>query len=65
MTFAPRDTMPIDITAKDNLHGLGYRALNPKTALQDRVKSSSAVKAYTKGGNKISFRGQVLFDYCL
>ncbi|XP_064168395.1 G patch domain-containing protein 1 [Anguilla rostrata] len=33
VTFAPKDVMPIDFTPKDDLHGLGYRGLNPQQAL--------------------------------
>ncbi|KAJ8343358.1 hypothetical protein SKAU_G00306870 [Synaphobranchus kaupii] len=33
VTFAPKDVTPIDFTPKDNLHGLGYRGLNPQQAL--------------------------------
>ncbi|CAJ0955472.1 unnamed protein product [Ranitomeya imitator] len=33
ITFAPKDVTPIDFTVKDNVHGLGYRGLNPHEAL--------------------------------
>ncbi|XP_069822274.1 G patch domain-containing protein 1 [Dendropsophus ebraccatus] len=33
ITFAPKDVTPIDFTVKDNVHGLGYRGLNPHQAL--------------------------------
>ncbi|MBN3316574.1 GPTC1 protein, partial [Atractosteus spatula] len=33
VTFAPKDVTPIDFTSKDDLHGLGYRGLNPQQAL--------------------------------
>ncbi|CAN2389385.1 G patch domain containing 1 [Pristimantis euphronides] len=33
ITFAPKDVTPIDFTVKDNVHGLGYRGLNPHKAL--------------------------------
>ncbi|KAJ8248986.1 hypothetical protein GJAV_G00229930 [Gymnothorax javanicus] len=33
VTFAPKDITPIDFTPKDDLHGLGYRGLNPQQAL--------------------------------
>ncbi|XP_036391019.1 G patch domain-containing protein 1 [Megalops cyprinoides] len=33
VTFAPKDVTPIDFTPKDDLHGLGYRGLNPQQAL--------------------------------
>ncbi|XP_075694562.1 G patch domain-containing protein 1 [Rhinoderma darwinii] len=33
ITFAPKDVTPIDFTVKDDVHGLGYRGLNPGQAL--------------------------------
>ncbi|XP_075432478.1 G patch domain-containing protein 1 isoform X1 [Ascaphus truei] len=33
VTFAPKDVIPIDFTIKDNVHGLGYRGLDPNKAL--------------------------------
>ncbi|XP_073515863.1 G patch domain-containing protein 1 [Phyllobates terribilis] len=33
ITFAPKDVTPVDFTVKDNVHGLGYRGLNPREAL--------------------------------
>ncbi|CAG5116801.1 unnamed protein product, partial [Candidula unifasciata] len=33
ITFAPRDVCPISLEAKDNVHGLGYRGLDPSLAL--------------------------------
>ncbi|KAM4017923.1 LOW QUALITY PROTEIN: G patch domain-containing protein 1 [Anomaloglossus baeobatrachus] len=33
ITFAPKDVTPIDFIVKDNVHGLGYRGLNPHQAL--------------------------------
>ncbi|XP_030621528.1 G patch domain-containing protein 1 [Chanos chanos] len=33
VTFAPKDVTPIDFTPKDDLHGLGYRGINPHQAL--------------------------------
>ncbi|XP_043937528.1 G patch domain-containing protein 1 [Protopterus annectens] len=33
VSFAPKDIMPIDLTAKDNTHGLGYRGIDPRHAL--------------------------------
>ncbi|XP_071015214.1 G patch domain-containing protein 1-like isoform X1 [Oncorhynchus clarkii lewisi] len=34
LTFAPKDVTPIDFTPKVDLHGLGYRGLNPLAALR-------------------------------
>ncbi|XP_026864758.2 G patch domain-containing protein 1 isoform X1 [Electrophorus electricus] len=33
VTFAPKDVTPVDFTPKDDLHGLGYRGLDPLQAL--------------------------------
>ncbi|XP_066510222.1 G patch domain-containing protein 1-like [Hoplias malabaricus] len=33
VTFAPKDVIPVDFNPKDDLHGLGYRGLNPLQAL--------------------------------
>uniref|UniRef100_A0A8B9JHX0 G patch domain containing 1 n=1 Tax=Astyanax mexicanus TaxID=7994 RepID=A0A8B9JHX0_ASTMX len=33
VTFAPKDVIPVDFTPKDDIHGLGYRGLNPLQAL--------------------------------
>ncbi|XP_053305785.1 G patch domain-containing protein 1 [Spea bombifrons] len=33
VTFAPKDVTPVDFTVKDNVHGLGYRGLDPRQAL--------------------------------
>ncbi|XP_072278322.1 G patch domain-containing protein 1 isoform X2 [Pyxicephalus adspersus] len=33
VTFAPKDVTPIDFTVKNNVHGLGYRGLDPRQAL--------------------------------
>ncbi|NXE21566.1 GPTC1 protein, partial [Ardeotis kori] len=33
VTFAPKDVMPVDVTPKENVHGLGYKGLDPSQAL--------------------------------
>ncbi|XP_067396145.1 G patch domain-containing protein 1 isoform X2 [Emydura macquarii macquarii] len=33
VTFAPKDVMPVDLTPKENVHGLGYKGLDPTKAL--------------------------------
>lgn len=33
VTFAPKDVMPVDLTPKENVHGLGYQGLDPSQAL--------------------------------
>uniref|UniRef100_A0A8C5MJU8 G-patch domain containing 1 n=1 Tax=Leptobrachium leishanense TaxID=445787 RepID=A0A8C5MJU8_9ANUR len=37
VTFAPKDVTPVDFTIKDNVHGLGYRGLDPRQALFSSV----------------------------
>ncbi len=32
LTFAPKDVNPIDFQGKDDVHGLGYSGINPRTA---------------------------------
>ncbi|XP_053127014.1 G patch domain-containing protein 1 isoform X2 [Hemicordylus capensis] len=33
VTFAPKDVMPVDLTPKEDVHGLGYKGLDPTKAL--------------------------------
>ncbi|XP_062817762.1 G patch domain-containing protein 1 isoform X3 [Anolis carolinensis] len=33
VTFAPKDVMPVNLAPKDNVHGLGYKGLDPTKAL--------------------------------
>uniref|UniRef100_A0A8D0H1Z3 G-patch domain-containing protein n=1 Tax=Sphenodon punctatus TaxID=8508 RepID=A0A8D0H1Z3_SPHPU len=33
VTFAPKDVMPVSLTPKENVHGLGYKGLDPTKAL--------------------------------
>ncbi|KAM6252756.1 G patch domain-containing protein 1 [Porphyrio hochstetteri] len=33
VTFAPKDVIPVDLTPKENVHGLGYKGLDPSQAL--------------------------------
>ncbi|XP_076819695.1 G patch domain-containing protein 1-like [Clavelina lepadiformis] len=56
--FAPKDMMPISILHKDDNYGIGYSRLDPTAALHVKEKKSSAVKARTKSGSKLSFYGQ-------
>ena len=60
--FAPKDQMPLAISHKDDHHGIGYSGLDPTAALHKKVKKSTAVKAKTKAGSKLSFFGQVRSD---
>lgn len=72
MTFAPKDVTPVDFTVKDNVHGLGYRGLDPRQALfgsldshvnlfgdgSDRTFSSLGDVRHSKG-RKVGISGQV------
>ncbi|CAI9567600.1 unnamed protein product [Staurois parvus] len=71
VTFAPKDVTPIDFTVKDNVHGLGYRGLDPRQALfgsldshvnlfgdgSDRTFSSLGDVRHGKG-RKVGISGQ-------
>ena len=61
VTFAPKDVTPISLTAKDNVHGLGYSGLDPRSALPAthvNLFERAAVRS-SKSGKGI--RGQVMF----
>ncbi|XP_077974839.1 G patch domain-containing protein 1-like isoform X2 [Styela clava] len=58
ITFAPEDTVPMSFIAKTNIFGLGYTGMDPKLALHDKKKKSSAISLRTKSGAKLSFAGQ-------
>lgn len=36
LMFAPKDVKSIEYASKDNLHGIGYSGINPKTVLQNQ-----------------------------
>lgn len=52
ITFAPKDVNPIKIGAKDNVHGIGYRGLDPRKALPATHVSLFPAPAITKTGKK-------------
>lgn len=58
ITFAPKDVNPIKIGAKDNVHGIGYRGLDPRKALPATHVSLFPAPAITKTGKK-GIRGTV------
>ena len=60
MTFAPKDVSPISFEAKDNVHGVGYRGLDPRLALGNF--SSLQPTAVTTSAGKRGIRGQVSVD---
>lgn len=58
VTFAPKDVNPVKIGAKDNVHGIGYRGLDPRKALPATHVSLFPAPAITKTGKK-GIRGTV------
>lgn len=52
VTFAPKDVNPVKIGAKDNVHGIGYRGLDPRKALPATHVSLFPAPAITKTGKK-------------
>lgn len=58
MYFSPKDENPISFVAKDNVHGLGYSGLNPKSALPGSHINLFEPPKVTKTGRK-GIRGQV------
>ncbi|KAM8945992.1 G patch domain-containing protein 1 [Pelodytes ibericus] len=71
VTFAPKDVTPVDFTVKDNVHGLGYRGLDPRQALfgavdmqfslfgDGSVKTDSLLGDVRHGkGRKVGISGQ-------
>ena len=60
LTFAPKDVTPIDFKGKDNLHGLDYSGINPRSALGSGTGHFSLFDepSRTKTGKK-GIRGHV------
>ncbi|KAK3744758.1 hypothetical protein QZH41_013309 [Actinostola sp. cb2023] len=54
LLFAPKDVQSIEFTSKDNLHGIGYSGINPKTALS----SQRDWLGMDPGTDTIGIRGQ-------
>ncbi|XP_044842965.1 G patch domain-containing protein 1 isoform X2 [Mauremys mutica] len=53
VTFAPKDVMPVDLTPKENVHGLGYKGLDPTKALFG-VSGGEHPSLFTDGSEKTS-----------
>lgn len=53
VTFAPKDIVPIDFTPKVDLHGLGYRGLNPQKALMGGA-GSGHINLFTMDSDRAS-----------
>ncbi|KAG8144048.1 hypothetical protein E2320_001174, partial [Naja naja] len=57
VTFAPKDVMPVDLTPKENLHGLGYKGLDPNKALFGT--SEEPFNLFSLGPENLSHLGDV------
>ncbi|XP_006114992.1 G patch domain-containing protein 1 isoform X2 [Pelodiscus sinensis] len=53
VTFAPKDVMPVDLTPKENVHGLGYKGLDPTKALFG-VSGGGDFSLFTDGSENTS-----------
>ncbi|NXP55123.1 GPTC1 protein, partial [Heliornis fulica] len=53
VTFAPKDVIPVDLTPKDNVHGLGYKGLDPSQALFG-VSGRDHINLFTDGSEDTS-----------
>ncbi|NXQ53235.1 GPTC1 protein, partial [Anthoscopus minutus] len=53
VTFAPKDVMPVDLTPKENVHGLGYKGLDPSQALFG-VSGREHLNLFTRGSEETS-----------
>ncbi|KAL8590611.1 hypothetical protein ACOMHN_011047 [Nucella lapillus] len=58
VTFAPKDVTPISLTSKDNVHGLGYHGLDPRSALPTTHVSLFEAPAISSAKSKKGIRGQ-------
>ncbi|XP_070809131.1 G patch domain-containing protein 1 isoform X3 [Pituophis catenifer annectens] len=57
VTFAPKDVMPVDLTPKENVHGLGYQGLDPNKALFGA--SEEPLNLFRLGSENLSQLGDV------
>ncbi|NWH84257.1 GPTC1 protein, partial [Aegithalos caudatus] len=53
VTFAPKDVIPVDLTPKENVHGLGYKGLDPSQALFG-VSGREHLNLFTGGSEETS-----------
>lgn len=60
VTFAPKDVTPVSLTSKDNVHGLGYCGLDPRSALPGTHISLFEPPAIKSSRSGKGIRGQVL-----
>ncbi|TTK32048.1 G patch domain-containing protein 1 [Bagarius yarrelli] len=56
VTFAPKDVTPVDFTPKDDVHGLGYRGLDPLRALTSG-SGASHIDLFTLDSDRTSLFG--------
>ncbi|XP_026793592.3 G patch domain-containing protein 1 isoform X1 [Pangasianodon hypophthalmus] len=56
VTFAPKDVTPVDFTPKDDVHGLGYRGLDPLQALRGGSRASH-INLFTLDSDRTSLFG--------
>lgn len=59
LLFAPKDTEIFTFTPKDDKHGLGYKGLDPSTALFGREDVLGINSGSRKSGRR-GFSGEVL-----
>ncbi|KAJ8302704.1 hypothetical protein KUTeg_019100 [Tegillarca granosa] len=57
LTFAPKDISPLTLEAKDNVHGIGYRGIDPRSALPSSHINLFETPSISKSGKK-GIRGQ-------
>ncbi|RUS80099.1 hypothetical protein EGW08_012145 [Elysia chlorotica] len=58
VTFAPKDIAPISVRPKDNVHGLGYRGLDPSLALPRSHINLFAAPPVRSTGSRKGISGQ-------
>jgi len=56
LLFAPKDVDSVEYKSKDNLHGIGYSGINPKTAL---LSQRDWLGLDPAGQSAVGIRGQV------
>lgn len=56
MTFAPKDVTPVEFTPKDDVHGLGYRGLDPLQAMRGG-SGASHINLFTLDSDRMSLFG--------
>ena len=64
VTFAPKDVNPIQLTSKDNVHGLGCSGINPRFPFPGRT-SQGRVKKTGAAPPPVSYVGKLLKGFML